>query len=155
MPSYEWKGRDRDGNPQTGVLIGDNKDAVIAALRKLIPRWRGNPGRYVDDLRLGGAAQERDLDRVAGVQPGAGRVPDLRAAGQARPPAGQCGCGGVGLSAIQIAAAHGARVIGIDIDDELNLLFGAFASKRVGYFLYQTPELERYVFEVQLVGFNF
>jgi type IV pilus assembly protein PilC len=34
MPSYEWKGRDRHGNPQTGVLIGDNKDAVIAALRK-------------------------------------------------------------------------------------------------------------------------
>jgi type IV pilus assembly protein PilC len=34
MPSYEWKGRDRHGNAQTGVLIGDSKDAVIAALRK-------------------------------------------------------------------------------------------------------------------------
>jgi type IV pilus assembly protein PilC len=34
MPSYEWKGRDRHGNPQTGVLIGDTKDGVIAALRK-------------------------------------------------------------------------------------------------------------------------
>ena len=32
MPSFEWKGRDRDGNTQTGVLIGDNKDAVVAAL---------------------------------------------------------------------------------------------------------------------------
>ncbi len=28
------------------------------------------------------------------------------------------GCGGIGLSAIQIAAAHGAEVVGIDIDDE-------------------------------------
>jgi type IV pilus assembly protein PilC len=34
MPSFEWKGRDRHGNAQTGVLIGDTKDAVIAALRK-------------------------------------------------------------------------------------------------------------------------
>ena len=34
MPSFEWKGRDRDGNTQTGVLIGDNKDAVVAALRR-------------------------------------------------------------------------------------------------------------------------
>ncbi len=32
MPSYEWKGRDRNGTAQTGVLIGDTKDAVIAAL---------------------------------------------------------------------------------------------------------------------------
>ena len=34
MPSYEWKGRDRSGVAQTGVLIGDSKDAVIAALRR-------------------------------------------------------------------------------------------------------------------------
>ena len=34
MPSYEWKGRDRAGVAQTGVLIGDTKDAVIAALRR-------------------------------------------------------------------------------------------------------------------------
>ncbi len=34
MASYEWKGRDRNGNPQTGVLIGDSKEAVIAALRR-------------------------------------------------------------------------------------------------------------------------
>ena len=34
MPSYEWKGRDRNGATQTGVLIGDSKDAVIAALRR-------------------------------------------------------------------------------------------------------------------------
>ena len=34
MPSFEWKGRDRHGNAQTGVLIGETKDAVIAALRK-------------------------------------------------------------------------------------------------------------------------
>ena len=28
MPSYEWKGRDRNGNPQSGVLIGDTKEGI-------------------------------------------------------------------------------------------------------------------------------
>jgi type IV pilus assembly protein PilC len=34
MPSYEWKGRGRNGQDQTGVLTADSKDAVIAALRR-------------------------------------------------------------------------------------------------------------------------
>ncbi|MEJ2534067.1 MAG: patatin-like phospholipase family protein [Gammaproteobacteria bacterium] len=38
----------------TGLVIWKvQKRRTIAALRKLIPRWRGNPGRYVDNLRLG------------------------------------------------------------------------------------------------------
>ena len=34
MPSFEWKGRDRAGRPQGGVLVADNKDAVLAVLRR-------------------------------------------------------------------------------------------------------------------------
>lgn len=34
MPNYSWKGRTRAGKVQEGVLVAENKDAVIAALRK-------------------------------------------------------------------------------------------------------------------------
>ena len=34
MPTFEWKGRGRAGQDQTGVLVADSKDAVIAALRR-------------------------------------------------------------------------------------------------------------------------
>lgn len=34
MPSFEWKGRGRGGQDQTGVLTADSKEAVIASLRR-------------------------------------------------------------------------------------------------------------------------
>ena len=34
MPTYSWKGKNRGGSAQEGVLEADNKDAVIALLRK-------------------------------------------------------------------------------------------------------------------------
>jgi type IV pilus assembly protein PilC len=34
MPSFEWKGRDRGGRPQSGILVADNKEAVLAVLRR-------------------------------------------------------------------------------------------------------------------------
>ena len=34
MPSFEWKGRGRGGQDQTGVLTADTKEAVIATLRR-------------------------------------------------------------------------------------------------------------------------
>ena len=34
MPSFEWKGRDRAGRPQSGVLVADSKDAVMSVLRR-------------------------------------------------------------------------------------------------------------------------
>ena len=34
MPSFEWKGRGRSGQDQTGVLTADNKDAAISILRR-------------------------------------------------------------------------------------------------------------------------
>jgi type IV pilus assembly protein PilC len=34
MASFEWKGRDRGGRAQSGVLVADNKEAVFAVLRR-------------------------------------------------------------------------------------------------------------------------
>ena len=34
MPTFEWKGRGRAGQDQTGVLVADSKEAVIATLRR-------------------------------------------------------------------------------------------------------------------------
>src|SRR5438034_6636001 len=55
MPTFEWKGRGRTGET-AGVLVGDNKEAVVAQLRRqqvvvtaikekgkeiAVPRWGG------------------------------------------------------------------------------------------------------------------
>ena len=34
MPTFEWKGTARNGQTQTGVLVADTKDAVIAVMRR-------------------------------------------------------------------------------------------------------------------------
>src|SRR5512132_2943835 len=34
MPTFEWKGRGRTGQDQTGVLVADSKDAAIAMMRR-------------------------------------------------------------------------------------------------------------------------
>src|SRR6266576_980282 len=34
MPTFEWKGTARNGQVQTGVLVADTKDAVIASMRR-------------------------------------------------------------------------------------------------------------------------
>src|SRR5438046_5381581 len=34
MPTFEWKGTARNGQTQTGVLVADSKDAVVASLRR-------------------------------------------------------------------------------------------------------------------------
>jgi len=63
MPSYEWKGRDRHGNPQTGVLIGDNKDAVIAALRKqqIVVTTVKEKGKEIALPKFGGGISSKDI----------------------------------------------------------------------------------------------
>ena len=63
MPSYEWKGRDRHGNPQTGVLIGVNKDAVIAALRKqqIVVTTVKEKGKEIALPKFGGGISSKDI----------------------------------------------------------------------------------------------
>ena len=63
MPSYEWKGRDRDGNPQTGVLIGDSKESVIAALRRqqIVVTTVKEKGKEIALPKFGGGVKSKDI----------------------------------------------------------------------------------------------
>ncbi len=63
MPSFEWKGRDRHGNAQTGVLIGDNKDAVISALRKqqIVVTTVKEKGKEIALPKFGGGISSKDV----------------------------------------------------------------------------------------------
>ena len=63
MPSFEWKGRDRHGNPQTGVLIGDTKDAVIAALRKqqIVVTTVKEKGKEIALPKFGGGISSKNI----------------------------------------------------------------------------------------------
>jgi type IV pilus assembly protein PilC len=61
MPSFEWKGRDREGNPQSGVLIGDSKDAVIAALRRqqIVVTTVKEKGKEIALPKFGGGIKQK------------------------------------------------------------------------------------------------
>jgi len=63
MPSYEWKGRDRSGVAQTGVLIGDSKDAVIAALRRqqIVVTTVKEKGKEIALPKFGGGIGSKDI----------------------------------------------------------------------------------------------
>jgi len=63
MPSYEWKGRDRNGSSQSGVLIGDSKDAVIAALRRqqIVVTTVKEKGKEIALPRIGGGIKSKDI----------------------------------------------------------------------------------------------
>jgi type IV pilus assembly protein PilC len=63
MPSYEWKGRDRNGTMQSGVLIGDNKEAVIAALRRqqIVVTTVKEKGKEIALPKFGGGISSKDI----------------------------------------------------------------------------------------------
>jgi len=63
MPNFEWKGRDRNGNAQSGVMIGDSKDAVIAALRRqqIVVTTVKEKGKEIALPRLGGGVKSKDI----------------------------------------------------------------------------------------------
>lgn len=63
MPSYEWKGRDRNGNAQSGVLIGDSKEAVIAALRRqqIVVTTVKEKGKEIALPKFGGGVKSKDI----------------------------------------------------------------------------------------------
>jgi type IV pilus assembly protein PilC len=63
MPSYEWKGRDRDGNPQTGILIGDSKEAVISALRRqqIVVTTVKEKGKEIALPKFGGGIRSKEI----------------------------------------------------------------------------------------------
>ena len=63
MPSFEWKGRDRAGRPQGGVLVADNKDAVLAVLRRqqIVPITVKEKGKEIALPKLRRGVDERTL----------------------------------------------------------------------------------------------
>ncbi len=63
MPSFEWKGRDRGGRPQSGVLVADNKEAVLALLRRqqIVPTAVKEKGKEIAVPRLRRGVDEKTL----------------------------------------------------------------------------------------------
>ncbi len=63
MPSFEWKGRDRAGRPQSGVLVADNKEAVLALLRRqqIVPTTVKERGKEIAIPRLRRGVDEKTL----------------------------------------------------------------------------------------------
>jgi type IV pilus assembly protein PilC len=63
MPSFEWKGRDREGSPQSGVLIGDSKEAVIAALRRqqIVVTTVKEKGKEIALPKFGGGIKQKSI----------------------------------------------------------------------------------------------
>ncbi len=63
MPNFEWKGRDRNGNPQTGQMAGDTKDAVIAALRRqqITVTAVKEKGKEIALPKFGGGIKSKDV----------------------------------------------------------------------------------------------
>jgi type IV pilus assembly protein PilC len=63
MPSFEWKGRDREGSPQSGVLIGDSKESVIAALRRqqIVVTTVKEKGKEIALPKFGGGINQKSI----------------------------------------------------------------------------------------------
>jgi type IV pilus assembly protein PilC len=63
MPSFEWKGRDRAGHPQGGVLVADSKDAVLAVLRRqqIVPITVKEKGKEIALPKLRRGINEKTL----------------------------------------------------------------------------------------------
>jgi type IV pilus assembly protein PilC len=63
MPSFEWKGRDRAGRPQGGVLVADSKDAVLAVLRRqqIVPITVKEKGKEIALPKLRRGINEKTL----------------------------------------------------------------------------------------------
>ena len=63
MASFEWKGRDRGGRAQSGVLVADNKEAVFAVLRRqqIVPIAVKEKGKEIALPKLRRGINEKTL----------------------------------------------------------------------------------------------
>ncbi len=63
MPSYRWKGRTREGKVQEGVLVAENKDAVIGMLRRqqIVVTAVTERGKEFALPKLGGGISQKEL----------------------------------------------------------------------------------------------
>jgi type IV pilus assembly protein PilC len=63
MPNFEWKGRDRTGRSQSGVLVADSKDAVLGVLRRqqIVPITVKEKGKEIALPRLRAKVNDKSL----------------------------------------------------------------------------------------------
>ena len=63
MPTFEWKGRARGGQDQTGVLVADNKETVISMLRRqqIVVTAVKEKGRELAVPKWGGRVPAKDI----------------------------------------------------------------------------------------------
>jgi type IV pilus assembly protein PilC len=63
MPNYVWKGKNRGGAAQEGVLVADNKDAVIAILRKqqILVTAVTEKGKEIALPKFGGGISQKEI----------------------------------------------------------------------------------------------
>jgi type IV pilus assembly protein PilC len=63
MPSFEWKGRDRAGRPQSGILVADNKEAVLSVLRRqqIVPLTVKEKGKEIALPKIRRGIDEKEL----------------------------------------------------------------------------------------------
>ena len=63
MPNFTWKGRTREGRIQEGVLVAENKDAVITSLRKqqIIVTAVSERGKEFALPKLGGGISKKEI----------------------------------------------------------------------------------------------
>jgi type IV pilus assembly protein PilC len=63
MPSFEWKGRDRAGRPQSGILVAENKETVLAVLRRqqIVPSAVKEKGKEIALPKIRGGVDDKSL----------------------------------------------------------------------------------------------
>jgi len=63
MPSFEWKGRDRAGKSQSGILVAENKETVLAVLRRqqIVPSTVKEKGKEIALPKIRGGVSDKSL----------------------------------------------------------------------------------------------
>ena len=63
MPQFEWKGRKRTGETVDGIITAENKDAVVAALRRqqIVATKIKEKGKEMALPKFGGGVRTKEL----------------------------------------------------------------------------------------------
>ena len=63
MPTYSWKGKGKGGKIQQGVIAADNKDAVVALLRKqqILVTGVTEKGKEIALPKMGGGVKQKEI----------------------------------------------------------------------------------------------
>jgi len=63
MPSYSWKGKGKGGKVQQGVIAAENKEAVVALLRKqqILVTGVTEKGKEISLPKMGGGVKQKEI----------------------------------------------------------------------------------------------